>query len=144
MGTPWRLSLHCFLVFTSSFSANIFFCWALQMSHIPGCSANNSLATMLDSDQPSSLALPSSGKNSLTPAAPVTTAPTFTLSQQDHTWAFSQALGYLLPQILAALQSHLTFSGPTTCYLVGNLVSSTTSSSFIASFPLLSFRFIHR
>ena len=32
-GDSLRLSLGCFLVFTSSFSANVFFCWALQDCH---------------------------------------------------------------------------------------------------------------
>ena len=84
---------------------------------------------MLDSDQTSSSALPSSGTNSLTPAVPVTAAPTFTLSQQDLTRAFSQALGDSLPQILAALQSHSMSSGSTTRSLAENLVSTATSSS---------------
>ena len=74
-----------------------------------------------------------------TPAAPVNTAPTFTLSQQDLTRPFLQALGDSLPQILVALQSHLTSFGSTTRSLVGTLVSSETSSSSIASFPPLSF-----
>ena len=101
----------------------------LQMTHIPGHSTNNSVAAMLDSDQTSSSAPPSSGTNSLTPAVPVTTAPTFTLSKQDLTRAFSQALGDSLPQILAALQSHSMSSGSTTRSLPRNLVSSATSSS---------------
>ena len=109
------------------------------MSHILGCSPNNSLAAMLDSYQPSSLAPHSSGTNSLTPVTPITMAPTFTLSQQDLTRAFSQALGDSLPQILAALQSHSMSSGSTTHSLAGNLVFSATSSSSIASFPPLSF-----
>ena len=107
------------------------------MSHIPRHSTNNTSAAMLDSDQPSSSAPPSSGTNSSTRVALVTTAPTFTLSQQDLTLAFSQTLGNALPQILATLQSHSTSSGSTTLSLVGNLVSSTTSS--IASSPPLSF-----
>ena len=69
----------------------------------------------------------------------MTTAPSFTLSQQDLTRAFKQALGDSLPQILAALQSHLTSSGCTTRSLAGNLVSSATSSSSIANSPPLSF-----
>ena len=114
MGTPWRLSLGCFSGFYLKFFCKRFFHWALQISYILGRSTNNSLAAMLDSDQPPFLAPPSSGTNSSTPAAPVTTAPTFTLSQQDLTRAFSQALGDSLPQILAALQSHSTSSGSTT------------------------------
>ena len=111
------------------------------MTRIPGCSTNNSVAVMLDSDQPSSSA-PSSGTNSLlTPAVPVTTASTFTLSQQDLTQALSQALGDSLPQILVALQSHSTSSGSATRFLAGNLVLSATSipSTSIASSPPLSF-----
>ena len=109
------------------------------MTHIPGRYTNNSVAAMLDSDQPSSSA-PSSGTNSLlTPAVPATTAPTFTLSQQDLTQAFPQALGDSLPRILVALQSHSTSFGSTTHFLVGNLVSSATSSTSIASSPPLSF-----
>ena len=96
------------------------------MTHIPGRSTNNSVASLLDSDQASSSAPPSSGTNSLTPAVPVTTAPIFTLSQQGLTLALSQALGDSLPQILAALQSHWTSSGSTTRSLAGNLFSSAT------------------
>ena len=94
---------------------------------------------MLDSDQPSSSAPSSGTKSLLIPAVPATTAPTFTLSQQDLTQAFSQALGDSLPQILATLQSHSTSSGSTTHFLVGNLVSSATSSTSIVSSPPLSF-----
>lgn len=94
---------------------------------------------MLDSDQPSSSAPPFSGTNSLTTAVPVTTAPTFTLSQQDLTQAFSPALCDLLPQILAVLQSHSTSSGSTTRSLAGNLVWSATSSTSIANSLPLSF-----
>ena len=97
------------------------------------------MAAVLDFDQPSSSALPSSGTISSTPAAPVTTAPSFNLSQQDLTRGFSQALGESLPQILAALQSHSTSSASTTRSLAGNLVSSAISSSSIASFPPLAF-----
>ena len=114
MGIPWRLSLDCFLVFYREF-----FCWAFQMTHIPGRSTNNSVAAMLDSDQPSSSA-PSSGTNSLTQAV-------------------SQALGDSLPRILAALQSHSTSYGSTTHFLAGNLVLRTTSSPSITSSPPLSF-----
>ena len=75
----WRLSLDCFLVFYHEFFCERFFHWAFQMTHIQGHSTNNSVAAMLDSDQPSSSA-PSSGTNSLlTPAVPATTTPTFTL-----------------------------------------------------------------
>ena len=109
------------------------------MSHIPGRSTNNSLAAMLDSDQPSSLAPPSSGTNPWTPAVPVTTAPTFTLSQQDLTQAFSRALGDSLPQVSAALQSYSTSSGSTTGSLAGNLVLTATSSTSLACSPPLCF-----
>ena len=68
--------------------------------------------------------------------APVATAPTFTLSQQDLTRAFSPAIRYLT--FLAALQSHSRSSGSTTGSLVGNLVLSAPLSS-IASFPPLPF-----
>ena len=73
------MSLDCFLVFYREFFCERCFHWAFQMTHIPGRSTNNSVAAMLDSDQPSSSA-PSSGTNSLlTPAVPATMAPTFTL-----------------------------------------------------------------
>ena len=63
----------------------------------------------------------------------MSTAPTFTLSQQDLTHAFSQASDDLLSQIFAALQSHSAPFCSTTCSLAGNLASSATSSSSIAS-----------
>ena len=106
------------------------------MTHIPGRSTNNSLATMLDSDQPSSSAPPSLGTNSSTPAVPVTTAQTFTLSQQDLTQVFSRVLGNSLPQILGALQSHSTSFGSTT--------RSWQETWFQAQLPLLTLLVLHR
>ena len=124
-----------FFWFYPKFFAERFFCWALLMTHIWGRSTNNSLAAMLDSDQPSPSAPPSLGTNSSPPAVPVTTALTFTLSQQDLTQAFSRVLGNSFPQILTALQSHLTSSGSTT--------HSWRETRFQVQLPLLTLLVLH-
>ena len=109
------------------------------MTHIPGRSTNNSVAAMLDSNQPSSFGSAIFGYKLIDSCSSSDNGSYFHPSQQDLTQAFSQALSDSLPQILAALQSHSTFSGSTTRSLAENLVSSATSSTFIASSPPLPF-----
>ena len=82
------------------------------MTHIPGRSTSNSLAATLDSDQPTSLAIPSLDTDS----SSVHRSYLHPFTEGSYSRFFT-ALGDLLPQILAALQSHLTSSGLTTCSL---------------------------
>lgn len=72
------------------------------MAHIIGHATKNSLATMLDPSQPSSLAPPSSDTNSSQPPH---------LLSSSHKVPHSgllKVLGILLPHIMAALQSPST------------------------------------
>ena len=101
------------------------------MTHIPGPLVNNSVATMFDLGQSSYLAPPSSDTNLSTP----TVAVSLLLHKQDLTQAFSQALGNLLPQILAALQSHSTSSGSTTQLLVECWVNFVESYNKLSNRP---------
>lgn len=90
---------------------------------------------MLDSSATSSEDS-SSVANSLVSWAPVTTSPSFVLTAQDLSQAFSRALSDSLPQILAAVQnqtSQLTASNVTAS---GNLPSNTCASSFPINSPL--------
>lgn len=105
------------------------------MYQLSGRSTNNSAAAMLDSSATSSEDS-SSVANSLVSWAPVTTSPSFVLTAQDLSQAFSRALSDSLPQILAAVQnqtSQLTASNVTAS---GNLPSNTCASSFPINSPL--------
>ena len=74
------------------------------MNQLSGWSTNNRAVTMLDS-----LATPSMGSssvaNSVVSSTWVTTSPSFVLTAQDLSKAFSRALGDSLPQILVAMQT---------------------------------------
>ena len=95
------------------------------MAHRLRRATNNSVAAMLDSSQPSASAdSPSSFVRPPIYSSP--TPPSFVLSQQDLSQAFSQALGDTLPRILAALQSHSLSSST-----AGNAASGTTSSGSV-------------
>ena len=80
-------------------------------SQFSGRSTNNSTAAMLESSGPptsvpSSADPPPPPTESLVTSAHAATSPSFELSAQDLTQAFTQALGDSLPHILASLQSH--------------------------------------
>lgn len=105
------------------------------MNQLLGWSTNNSAAAMLDSSATSSEDSSSSVANSLVSSAPVTTSPSFVLTAQDLSQAFSRALGDSLLQILAAVQnqtSQLTASNVTAS---GNMPSNTCASSFPINSP---------
>ena len=100
------------------------------MNQLLGQSINNSAVAKLDSSATSSEDSSSSVANSVVSSAPVTMSPSFVLTVQDLSQAFSQALGDSLPQILAAMQnqtSQLTASNVTAS---GSMPSNTCSSSF--------------
>ena len=111
-------------------------CLLVLMNQLSGRSTNNSAAAMLDSSATSSAGSSSSVASSVVSSALVTTSPTFVMTTQGLSQAFSRALGDSLPQILAAVQnqtSQLTASNVTTS---GIVTSSTCSSSFhINSLP---------
>ena len=115
----------CFSLVVSNLTVVSFVCMAHRSKH----ATNNSVAAMLDSNQPSSSAdLPSSAASPPISLTQVTTPPSVILSQQDLSQVFSQAsLGDTLPRILAALQSHSTSSSA-----AGNAASGTTSSGSAA------------
>ena len=105
------------------------------MNQLSGRSTNSSAAAILDSLATSSEYSPSSVANSLVSSAPVTTSPSFVLTAQDLSQAFSRALGDSLPQILEAVQnqtSQLTASNVTAS---GNMPSNTCASSFPINSP---------
>ena len=82
------------------------------MAQLSGRSTNNSVATLLDSSGPAT-SVPSSvdpppTTETLVTSAHADTSPSFVLSAQDLTHAFSRALGDSLPHFLAALQGHST------------------------------------
>ena len=116
-----------------------------KMPQTSGHATNNSAASMLVPDQASSSA-PSPVTTSSTCMAPAFASPSITLSQQDLTQAFSQALGESLSQILAAFQSHsspslpslVSYSTTSASPLAGNSASVTaftTSSATYLTFP---------
>lgn len=105
------------------------------MNQLSRKSTNISAATRLDSSATSSEDSSSSLPNSLVSWAPVTTSPSFVLTAQDLSQAFTRALGDSLTQILAALQnqtSQLTASNVTAS---GNVPSNTCASSFPINSP---------
>ena len=115
----------CFSFVVSNLTVVSFVC----MAHRTRRGTNNSAAAMLDSNQPSSSAdPPSSAASPPINSNPVTTPPSVILSQQDLSRVFSQALGDMLPRILAALQSHSSSSSA-----AGYAASDTTSSGTTSS-----------
>ena len=105
------------------------------MSQLSGRSTNNSAAAMLDSSATSSEDS-SSVANSVVSSAPVTTSPSFVLTAQDLSQAFSRALGDSLPQIVAAVQNQPSQLSASNITAMGGMPSNTGSSSFpISSSP---------
>ena len=104
------------------------------MSQFLGRSTNKfSSAAMLGSSGP-----PTSVPSSADPPPPAATSPSFVLSAQDLTQAFTRALGDSLPHILAALQSHSTDTHALVSHYTsaGSVLSSSTcSDSFAINSP---------
>ena len=104
------------------------------MNQLSGRSTNNSAAAMLDSSATSSEDS-SSVTNSLVSSAPVTTSPSFLLTAQDISQAFSRALGDSLSQILAAVQNQISQLWASNVTASGNMPSNTCVSSFPINSP---------
>ena len=105
------------------------------MNQLSGRSTYNSAAAMLDSLATSSEDSSSSVANSLVSSAPVTTSPSFVLTAQDLSQAFSRALGDSLPQILAAVQNQTNQLTASNVTASENMPSNTSASSFPINSP---------
>ena len=97
----------------------------VRIDQLPGRPTNNSAVATLDLSELISSA-PFSADSSppltetLVVSAPAATPPSFVLSAQDLTQAFSRALGESLPHILATMQSH----SKNTCASVSRFTSA--------------------
>lgn len=111
-----------------------FFSWALRMAHIIGHATKNSLATMLDPSQPSSLAPPSSDTNSSQPPHLLSSS-----HKVPHSGLLT-SLRHLVTSHYGSLAKSLNafFGVNDWCKLVGKIVSGTMSSGSIAKYPPLS------
>ena len=73
--------------------------------------------------------------NSLVFSAPATTSPSFVLTAQDLSQAFSRALGDSLPQILAVVRNQTSQLSASNVTASGNMPSITCASSFPVHSP---------
>ena len=111
------------------------------MNQLSGQSTNNSATAMLDSSATSSVGS-SLVENPVVSLALLTRTPSFILTAQDLSQTFSQALGNLLSQILAAMQNQTSQLTVLIVTVSGSMLSSTcASSSPINSLPRFAARF---
>ena len=125
----------CYLSFVFFWRSTAF----VRIDQLSGRPTNNSAVAMLDLSELISSA-PFSADSSppltetLVVSAPAATPPSFVLSAQDLTQAFSRALGESLPHILATMQSHSknTCSSVSRFTSAGNMLSNSNFSGLSA------------